>query len=286
MLHKHNSFYVTLFSNGSLDCYPENTLSKFTVKLPYTIELYDNDNWYVGLHSALLSEFQYETVQRALIKISNDYTSFINTPATVITFISSSKIFFADALKEIENAKFVKKYENVEYKKILTDNIDIKKYVAIVFTEGFNICLERNKEYSIDELFKFIYSQIPKNKRNEATEKFKSNLNKKEFQNSSLFEDTFIEIVVLPSHKIFFYLDIIKPQIVNNSIGRIVYINPIKSSMIDNTEIVIPNIQYRNLEKCRINEISILLTDENGNQINFMESMNSTCLVLHFRKGI
>jgi len=40
-------FYMTLPSNSSMDCYPDNTAAKYTTKLTNVIEL-DGD-WEVGL---------------------------------------------------------------------------------------------------------------------------------------------------------------------------------------------------------------------------------------------
>ena len=48
----------------------------------------------------------------------------------------------------------------------------------------------------------------------------------------------------------------------------------------------IDNIQYCLIENNNISEISILITDENGEQINFDGGLFMTSLVLHFRKGI
>lgn len=42
-------FYITLFSNSSMDCYPENTLTSFTVALARTVVLGGNDRWEVGI---------------------------------------------------------------------------------------------------------------------------------------------------------------------------------------------------------------------------------------------
>lgn len=47
-----NNFYLTLISNSSLDLYPNNKASSFTVHLPHKIIL--NENWVVGL-----AELQY-----------------------------------------------------------------------------------------------------------------------------------------------------------------------------------------------------------------------------------
>ena len=45
-----NHFYVTLFSNSSLQIYEKNTIAAFTVKLSQPIDLGgSNENWEVGV---------------------------------------------------------------------------------------------------------------------------------------------------------------------------------------------------------------------------------------------
>lgn len=287
MLHQQNSFYVTLCSNGSLDCYPENTLSKFTVKLPYTVELSNNENWFVGLYSASIPKFRYESTQKVSVKISNLYGTFVNTPASIISLISCSKIFFDNIQKEVENKKFFNQYKDVKFKKLAIDKIDKSKFVSIPFTKSIDIYLEHSVEYSVKRLFNAIYTQIPEIKRDDVNKEFENNLKNPDLQNSHIFgNNTFEEIIVNASHKIFFYVDIIKPQIVNNTTARTLYIKPIKSSMEDNIEFNAQNVQYCGLEKFYINEISVLITDEHGNQINFEDGTNYTSLVLHFLKAI
>lgn len=285
MLQQQNSFYVILSSNGSLNYYPENTLSKFTVKLPYTIELSNNENWTVGLHSASIPKFQYVKVQNVSVKFNNSYTTFVNTPATIITLISCSKLFFATIEREVKDNSFFKKFKNVKYNK-LSDKIDTSKNVKIAFVEGFDVYLEHSTEYSVDKLFNSIYSQIPETNRVAVNKIFQDNLKNVEFQNSSLFGNAFEEIIVNPVHKIFFYIDIIKPQIINSTLARALYISPIKSSMEDNFELSIQNIKYCGLDKYYFNEISVLITNEFGDQINFEDGSNYTSLVLHFSKAI
>ena len=44
-----NHFYVTLFSNASLNIFPDNTIAAFTVKLAHPVDLGSNDKWEVGV---------------------------------------------------------------------------------------------------------------------------------------------------------------------------------------------------------------------------------------------
>lgn len=284
MLNEENSFYITLSSNGSTDYYPENSLSRFTVKLPHTLHLDKNVNWCVGLHSAAYTNFKRRDTQNVTIRIDDMYTTFINTSATVFTMISSSELFLKNLLKDIKNKFFFQKYEKVNFIEIPVKDVDTKKYVVMEYVKDKPICLERHIEYTQDKLFNFIYSQIPLSGRRKVSEDF---LKMIEYpSNKELFKGVFKEKIVNATHNIFFYIDIIKPQIINNNLARVLYIKPIESSYRENNEYSIQNIQYQNVEKFQINEISVMLTDEYGSQINFEEGMKCTLIVLHFLKGI
>ena len=69
-----SSFYITLPSNASMDVYPENTASTYTIHMPKT--LYLKDKYEVGL-----AEIQYPHTWRTFNKV-RDFSCFvsINTP--------------------------------------------------------------------------------------------------------------------------------------------------------------------------------------------------------------
>lgn len=48
-----DDFYMHLPSNSSMDYYPENTLSNYTVKLDQTVDLTNGGSWYVGMAEIL-----------------------------------------------------------------------------------------------------------------------------------------------------------------------------------------------------------------------------------------
>lgn len=62
ILENTTSFCITLLSGSSLDYYPENSLSKFRVKLPYTLDFTKN-NWEVGI-----TKFAYTCVEETSVE--------------------------------------------------------------------------------------------------------------------------------------------------------------------------------------------------------------------------
>lgn len=275
MLHNQNSFYVTLFSNGSLEYYPENTLSKFTVKLPYPIVLSNNENWHVGLYGASYTNIKKQSAEKIAIKIK-----FENDAINLVSVIYHTKQFYDD----VNKPNFFEEFKEVEYK-VLPEYTDYTKYMTIIFTDKVKVVLERNVEYTFKTLYNLVYSQIKKKDREDTTKSYLNLLKEYNPSNERFIVTNFESRVTNPnSHYIFFYSDIIKPVIVNGIESRVLYIKPMLK--LDETEIVVPNIQYCAIGKFHINELSILLADENGNQINFEEGTNCTSIVLHFIKGI
>lgn len=90
---------------------------------------------------------------------------------------------------------------------------------------------------------------------------------------------------ILPGY-MFFYSDLIEPRIVGDALGRVLLTHPLRPIEQIYQSVNILNVQYCKLEKSRIVEINILITDETGEQINFKNDIISTMILLHFRKGI
>lgn len=282
MIQEENSFYVTLFSHGSLDYYPKNTLSNFTVKLPYTIELNNNEKWYVGVSSVSYTNIKEPPVE-VLLKITATYKTLEKVPgASVVSIIGNTKQF----LKQTKTDDFLNTFKDVDYK-ILPEYSDTSKYISVPLSNDATVSIERNMEYTATDFFNLIFSQIMKNKRTESIKTFKKNLNKFNNDNQEFVCSLFEELLPSsPVHFMYFYLDILKPNIVNDGMARIVYIKPLLKNPDDKNDVIVQNIQYYPLEKYRIHEISVLIADETGNQINFEGGERSTFLKLHFLKGI
>lgn len=81
------------------------------------------------------------------------------------------------------------------------------------------------------------------------------------------------------------YSDIIKPVIVGSQLSRALLIRPLNEEVSKKrTAVNIYNRQYCELESTEISEINILITDETGEQINFINDSFQTMIRLHFRK--
>lgn len=82
------------------------------------------------------------------------------------------------------------------------------------------------------------------------------------------------------------YSDIIKPVIVGNQLSRAILVKPIiyEDSGRTRTIINILNPSYVQLDQKYISEIKILLNDERGEQINFIDDTFQTMIRLNFRK--
>lgn len=102
-MQKQNSFYVTVFTNGSRDYYPENSLSKFTVKLRHALVTENNENWQVGLHSASYTNIEKQPPEEIVIKIPATAESFENSQVTLISMIYNIKEFY----NKVKNPDFL-----------------------------------------------------------------------------------------------------------------------------------------------------------------------------------
>lgn len=81
-----DEFFVTLFSNSSQDIYPENTMSRFTCRLPRPIKL--EGNYRVGL-----VEIQYPAFQGVVSNndLSDEFEDQITLPQ-VPSFLKDQSI--------------------------------------------------------------------------------------------------------------------------------------------------------------------------------------------------
>lgn len=277
---KQNSFYVTLLSNGSLNYYPENSLSKFTVKLPYTIDTSNDENWQVGLRSASYTDIEKQLAEEIVIKISSKDETFENSQTTLVSIIYNTKEFY----DKIKKPDFFKQFKNIEYS-VLPEYKNKTQYIRISLTSKINVALQRNVQYTLKELFTLVFKQIKKEDREVAIKEYLKYLNEYNPSNAFYILTKFEKQIKNPnSHYICFYTDISRPSIINGIESRLLFIKPILT--LDKTELTVSNIQYHPVDKFRMNEISILIADEHGEQINFKEGTHCTCIVLHFHKSI
>lgn len=91
-------------------------------------------------------------------------------------------------------------------------------------------------------------------------------------------------IVPHGSHFVLIYTDVIKRHVVGNTNAKVLFMSDRGGDI--NSPVLVTNVQYYPIEKQYINEISVLIANDVGEQLVFGQSNPSkpTSLVLHFRK--
>lgn len=283
--------YVTLLSNSSLKYYPNNSLSRFTVKLPNVINLSANENWYVGLMSVAHTSISNEEKIPAKIKIkSTARQGFTNNK--LIVLLNSAPNFY----NEVKQENFFDRYSPlVKFEK--EDFIRGQPFIQIEALHGVNVIIKTNIEYTPNELFDSIFKQIEKDKWEDFIKSFQNDVKNFKLTNEMQTKiqnakDDYVDEITIKTQPfpfyVCFYCDLIKPRIIGDLSTRCLYMYPLGavSDKSSPRSYQIDNIQYCSIEKYNISEINILITDENGEQINFEDSLFTTSLVLHFKKGI
>lgn len=316
-MHPHQkSFFITLTSNSSLDMYPQNTLSRFTSKLPISLECKNDNNgeWYAGVTKFACSKIERKInrhLEKKIMFVDVQETDPTTSQPVRATFVSIKKKTdielevigllrqYPDLFAIIQNEGFFERYKtNVDL-----SVIDIPLLTNVRFLiDTYRCTVTFGNEYTMREFFDILFYQIPKENRSNVIEKLKNSIisknptplddkTQKDIKRivkliSPLIVDE-LEDFGIPNYMCI-YCDIVQPQIFGNVLGRGMVMHPVKYQKqhddYQNCDIV--NIQYLPLEKSCITDINILIADENGEQINFKSDSFSTMVVLHFRKGI
>jgi hypothetical protein len=80
---------------------------------------------------------------------------------------------------------------------------------------------------------------------------------------------------------VYIYTDIIKPRYISDILARYLRVIPNAST---NRHIRFKHIEYIPIETTYIESISILITDGQGEKVNFNSSSTPTYVMLHFKK--
>lgn len=315
-----SQFYVTLFSISSQDVYPENTKTRFTCALPQPLSL--DGTWEVGLvqffHDKIIgtkkkleSPITFETneiVQKDFIDIlktkinplicTSDYWKDFKNPNYYSLSNSDSiwQSFDAKSSKFKTNDETVMKIKNVFAPK---EEEAFKKIKA----EEMTIKLERNKTYRsllfvmkdylhgyIDSYYKEKASLEKSKSANikESIDKLTENMEKllylKAMEIIKPLEQEATKTIPHGSHFVLIYTDIIKSHVVGRYNSKVLYMSDRGADA--NDPVVVTNVQYYPIEKEHINDISVLIANDQGEQLVFGQSNPSkpTCLLLPFRK--
>lgn len=316
-----DEFFVTLFSNSSMDIYPENTMSSFTCKLPRPIKL--EGNYRVGM-----VEIQYPPI---LGRVRNHFGTNDENDEDVIELPTESNYmgktlnlqsFIFLICRNIKSPRFyendryfnefnhVNKLTNFEenfakYDKNIKSTEKTLKYYSVVpqvkqfrsddDIKVFNIpctkyklkeILYRYLEYHYQTYKSFSPSELAK-LYNIAEDPFQ--IGYLLFQNAKAFIDELRTMLpkVYNIKKEPIYLaihtDIVEPRIIGNQISKILYFGS-KHMNAELDEIYIQNIQFVPLSHNYIEEISFLITDETGIRILFESGYYPLSITLKFEK--
>lgn len=276
------SFFITLTSDSSLNVYPNNTLSHFTTKLPYTLEL--DENWSVGIVKFACTSIktEIEIENEAKIKFITTAGSFASN-VDIFDIITPHTLFVNMIQKD-----FFKQYK----KKLPLKTPKHDKNIVQVRIQDVLYIIRMNIEFTPTELFDEIFSQVPQDKLSTVIKYLENSRStqrdEKKFEAIKQRVEFIIPISVEIPNYMCFYSDLIVPQIFGNKMARGMLMHPVKfNKQYENYQNCdIANIQFLPLEKTRITDISFLIADEHGEQINFNNDTFSTMIVLQFQKGI
>lgn len=316
-----DDFYVTLFSNSSQDLYPNNVMSRFTCKLPRPIKL--EGNYRVGLIEIQYPAFQgIVTGGNDRSDESEDQIIFPSPTKSEKDKILTLKGFaneiivqakqpniymydryFTDFTNYNKLNNFDKNYSKYKAKSTANEKKnDIYKVAPSVVqyrasTKEKNIHIVCKKRYKLKELMyeylKYHYDQYKEYTNAELQTQYNI-LGYDDYVVGALLsknaQDLHYEIknIMLQTlHDAGFYIavhtDIIEPRIVGNSISRVLYFGSKKTNY-DLDEIFIQNVQYVPVTKNYIEEISFIITNENGERILFESGYKPISLTLKFKK--
>jgi len=241
-------FFLTLPSDSSLDIYPDNTLSEFTVNLPQPMEL--EGEWEV-----CLNEIQYPRTWNNVRHIQNHF--YIRDPSGIPSVYILEAGYYPtveDIIQGIKSSIDDKThYDNVDltYNKITRRvTVEIKNGYSMIFGDG------------LASIFGFGLLQYPK-------------LEKK---------TTAPNVVNLEGalHSLFVYSDVIEAQVVGNSMVPLLRILNVEGRDGETISKTFLNPPYFPVSRKTIDRIEVNIKDDTGEKVPF--ESGKVIIQLHFRQ--
>lgn len=313
-----NEFYVTLFSNSSQDIYPENTMSRFTCRLPRPIKL--EGNYRVGL-----VEIQYPPFQGVVSnnELSDEFEDEITLPE-VSSFLKNKTLplsgfihFLIDNMKQPSIYLYERYFhEFMDYLKLDNFEENFKKYqsnAGAETNEVFSVVplvkkfkssdttkkveIKANRKYKLKEIvyeyLKYHFKTYKSFTKQELADEYQMGeehivgglLQENMYEFIKVFKKELLtsQLVVDIGFYIAVHTDIIAPRIIGNSISKVLYFGSKKTNH-DLDELYIQNVQYVPVVKNYIEEISFIITNENGKRILFESGYRPVSITLRFEK--
>lgn len=318
-----DEFFVTLFSNSDIQTYPNNSKSKFTCKLPISLDFYNNFDYSVGLIDCtfprILGNVRNAGHKLDAVNFSSTYKhKSNNNRLEILADIALSncknptmyhKSYFRDFLN-IENMRSFENNPNLvqhetrpDYKKgqFLVDIYSIDKSRFRTDEPRQSVIFERDRNYTMNQIvwrICYTYNQILKSAVNDPTLFGKymidPNLSDEQilFNAAFLFINELLNQIVISygttfedSDYLLIYSDIIEERIVGNNLSKVLFLTT-RNKNAAMEQLDIKNVHYIPVIKKNINEVSFYITDEEGNQIVFEDGKTPTSITLHFKKNV
>lgn len=178
-----STFSMYVLSNGSLDSYPDNTLSKFSTKLPFSLDLpiHFNERWGIaiqgiGLSSKFISEYATNSQMPLMIELlgfkdhykCEGYTIDEECRANISQFnqlleqITNKNYYDSDSTRTYSNGDLIQQLDNwskrnLQYMKKI--KLDKNGYGNIEKAVGYNFYYNTLKDIaSLDSLIEYLKS--------------------------------------------------------------------------------------------------------------------------------
>ena len=281
-----DSFFIDLVSNASMEMFEENSLSKFTGKLMYLLNLRGecevaiNEIFYpleyiINTHVVNISFVSLEPNKKKTI--SNQYTFEYNEGTDIQEIIKKINHLMIQIYdQEIEKLPFESSPPSFSYSEDSNFRVDLKPGFVSRLKNDATIkkyCIY--PEFSSNDLLSVLGFDLLT---------YRVSL--------TLIDPEFNEVVRATSHPnnslkttlLFIYTDIIREHPVGDTTSPLLRVAPLSKGSFESVgHITFTNQYYYKLRSNHIETINILLCDELGKQINFKNGR--VFISLHFRKA-
>ena len=255
-------FYITLPSNTSLDVYPSNTLTKYTVRLPRT--LYMKEGYEVAL-----AEIMYPVSWQTLVSDRDYVIGVINYISETIEDVCIPKLHYHSADELVRGINHtLKQYFESKNLDTRTAFLDLKGYSEIV-------TFKAKQGYGLQ--FSFEMHDILGFQRNVSLTH--------DFVEDKMYEIQ-AQIPCNPNksfHAMYVYCNICKPQIVGDIYAPLLRTVAVKGKRNEPVTIIYNSPHYVPIGVREISEVEIDIRDDMGNKVPF--TFGKVVCKLHFRKN-
>ena len=258
--------HLLLPSNASMDLYPSNTISNYTVHLPKQIDLN-------GSYEVAIAEIFY-TNSWFNVETGNNYWFYYRNGEVAATtylapgFYEHPKYAIAEILSDL------KKCYAIESQRVKT-----RELLPVANPSPFALNLSFNNHTQLVE----IQVAGEKNFYINMSEKLQQalGLDSRDYRQHGTFVGSRM-VDFNPVHSLYVYTDLVAPRMVGDVMAPLLGIVPIQGSSGDNISIRYNKLQYQPVLKHNITDINISIRDDKGQLVRFRKGR--AIVTLHLRK--